>query len=59
MGFMQINTKMSLGGTGKHIRKKSMSDLGIQEVSQNVLGRSGKHTRKKSMSDQAIRKDRD
>ena len=33
MGFMQINTKMSLGGTGKHIRKKINVGPGNTEIS--------------------------
>lgn len=36
---MQIHTKMSLGGTGKHIRKKIMSDHAIWKVYQNIIGR--------------------
>lgn len=43
MGFMQINTKMS----ESTYEKKSMSDQGIREVSQNVLGRYRKAHAKK------------
>jgi hypothetical protein len=48
MGFMQINTKMSLSGTGKHIRKKINVGPRNTGASQNVLGRYRKAHAKKN-----------